>query len=94
MGDITNDVLLLIENKELPKETQQLKTALNKYKETRKVDNNRDRAQLIFLIIAILDIPEDDFHKTIERIQKIITIKTTADLIDKALGDYGETDIH
>lgn len=69
---ITNDISsIILDSERLIPELKQLSKSLKRYVELRRIDNTRERVQLIFVIAALLDWPENEFNNVMNRINKI-----------------------
>lgn len=67
---IGRDLDRILKNKKLDKELSQMKVAIEKYMESRKLEklNSKHQVNLLIIIFAILDISEEGFTELINRL--------------------------
>ncbi|MED4377965.1 hypothetical protein P9274_20115 [Schinkia azotoformans] len=80
-----NDINSIIANENIIPEVEQLSKALKKYVELRKIDNSRERVQLIFIIGALLDWSEDEFNRVMNRLNNVLIKASTGIDIDQII---------
>lgn len=77
MKKIEQDILGLVVAKHYQEDEklQALKVAVQEYVSDRDIESVKDKVSMIFLLAAIMKLPEKDFYDVIERVNVVMVVR-------------------